>query len=300
MTEQETGSQAPAPRPRWMRGALVHGFCTCAQSYYAANLALFHLVRRGSYDRLGQKIALWEQRLAGSDIKPKNPGRLKSLTSFLLETTALVGPVMAAGFAAGFLLGPMGGFIVAALLNTHCTLGEALLQTARSKGVNLMHPKALTTALAEKDFAKTARSNVLIKGGIAIAFTVLAGPIARLMGGFTGNLLRGLARTPLGALVTEQALRSTQTSLLESAYKGLGKVFANAATANGKGVQTLLNSAPLLFVRSAVRLAFDRAAALFPPKEQPEQQPLSQETLEIPPAERPPEKTGGPSQGMQP
>ncbi|GEM_PF-3116815 len=299
IAEQSSAPEAPAPRPRWVRGALIKGFYASAQSYEAAKLSAARMMPQkiapyfnrltGGPDALAGKIARWERRIKEVDVKPAHPGRFKSAVSVLLFNAAYILPPTALGLAADFAGGEMAGFVTPYIFNLHSALGEAFVQTARSRRPGFSDPAILRAALDDPDFNKSVRRNILLKGGITFAVTVASGPFARYLTRYTGAVTGVLMRTPLGRKVTERALRGLQTNVIKSIYKGLGGLFANAAIGNGKGpAKTLVNAASsvssvgssLLFIRGAVKVIFDRASSLWKEPDCTAKKPEAEKTRE--------------------
>ena len=226
---------------RWARGALARGFLSAAQAFDAANLSIIRLLPKttsmlgiqyltGDESSLIKRISEWQRKIDLHDIEPTNPSYLKSALSFALFNTGYILPVIGAGMSAMLLKSAFAAIIVAGLVNTHATMGEAFIQTSKKHtGNKIDQDEVVDKVIASEDFNKAANTHVLIKGGVCLGFTIAAGPIARTMGGFTHGAIQSLQRTPLGSLMTEKIVSSAHKSVVRSSHKQFGKVFANVA-----------------------------------------------------------------------
>lgn len=256
-----------------MRAALLRGFAAAVQTFDASNIALTLMVPKtmnrlglnhltGGIDRMAARISKWEDMYQDNDIDPANPSKWKKALAFLLYNTTYLAPIIGAGFAIQLLAGPVAGMIAIGLLNTHSMLGEAMMQTARKHELDLKDAQSVSVALRSDGFGKTARNNALIKGGICGAFTLAAGPIARLLGNFTGDIFRAVSRTAFGNALSDQFLKTAERSLLKSASKSIGRFFANAAIGNGYGPAAAFAKVvgTIGFSRAATELVYDNVA----------------------------------------
>lgn len=252
--EQEDNTQnTPEPQrsTKWVKGALTRGFYSAVQVFHAANLSMITLAPRvakvfgvswltGGLDKLHEKIAHCERKIAENDLEPTKPGLIKSAISFAAFNAGYLLPVIGTGVAAGLAAGPAAGLIVAALANTHAMMGEGYIATARKHAGSkneagvLADKRILENCFQDDDFRSKANKTVAIRGGICMAFTLAAGPVARAMGGFTAEAFRSISRVLPSSAISDQLLRITQKSAVKSVVKGLhkplGKIFSEAAT----------------------------------------------------------------------
>lgn len=156
-----------------------------------------------------------------------------------------VGPVVALGSAVTVAAGMVAtgvwaaaaGIACTCAINTHQAAGEAFLQTIRSReDVKLQHGDTLAAAMKDGQFRRVARGNVILKSGISLAFTALAGPVARLFGGFSNEIVRLLlTHTPLDRVVGRELARSIEQSIIKSTSVKVGRWLANLSIRDGKG-----------------------------------------------------------------
>ena len=134
----------PQRNNHWVKGALMRGFYSAAQNFYAANLSIIMLAPKtakafglekltGGDDRLVEKISNLEKKINEHDIEPVKASYLKSGASFLFFNTTYLIPVISIGIAAAFLTGPFAALLTAGLVNTHTQMGEAFVKTARKR-----------------------------------------------------------------------------------------------------------------------------------------------------------------------
>lgn len=240
---------SPAPRKKgWAMAALRRGYYTGRMTTISTQMALGSLIgaRSGArMERLADAMTHWAQRIHDNEIPPVRPGKMKNLAQGLLFMAGYVGPVIALGTAMTVGIGMLasGGIAAAAaigttcLINTHQAAGEAFLQTARSRAdISLRDKDTLTAALADPQFRRVAHTNVLIKSGISLAFTAVAGPVARLFGGFSNEMLRMiLSYTHLDRVIGRELVRSLEHTVLKSTSVKVGQTLANLSIRNGKG-----------------------------------------------------------------
>lgn len=236
---------------KWLKGALTRGFYSAVQVFHAANLSMITLAPRiakifgvsfltGGVDKLHERIAHCERKIVEHDLEPTKPSLIKSAISFAAFNAGYLLPVIGTGVAAGLAAGPAAGLIVAALANTHAMMGEGYIATARKHAGSkneagiLADKSILENCFQDDDFRSKANKTVAIRGGICMAFTLAAGPVARAMGGFTAEAFRSISRVLPSSALSDQLLRITQKSAVQSVVKGLhkplGKIFSEAAT----------------------------------------------------------------------
>lgn len=275
------------PAPRWQRAALLRGFYTAQQTAAATRLTLAHFIG-ANITKPASHIAHWERQIKANDIHPATPGRMKSVWSFLLHMAGYIGPVIAIGstitvgagmFTSGG-IAALAGIAATCLINTHQAAGEAFLQTARTKkDLELHEDDVLHDALADHDFRRSARNNVLLKSGISLTFTAAAGPAARLFGSFSNGIIHGLLLyTPFGRMIGRELARSIETGLLRSMNTSLGGFLANLSIRHGKGPEHIAaafgrvaaaSTAIVTVIRGATNAVFNRVAALPDEKQEP-------------------------------
>jgi hypothetical protein len=248
----------------WAKGSLKRGFYSAIQAFYAANLALLMMTpssrriygenhRYQVNDKLLTKISDLEKKIKNFDIEPKKPSYLKSGISFLLFNSTYLLPVIAIGVSAALVTSPLLALLTTALVNTHAQMGEALVNTLRkkSKGKNVCDKDGLVEALQNRSLRKSINVNTSIMGAVCLAVTLAAGPMARLLGGFTSGAFSSLSKTPVGVYVTEKTVRSIHKNAVKSLRKPLGKAFSNAAE-HGPGYVAAKVNTSAAFARVSV------------------------------------------------
>lgn len=276
----------PPPAPAWQRSAFLRGYYTGRQTITATRMAASEFAGNRDTHGHAERIAEWEQRIQQHDIAPARPGKMKSAWAYALYMAGYVGPVIALGSAVSVGVGMIASGGVAALagiactcaINTHQAAGEAFVQTMRSHPDVKMHEShTVIAALRDDMFRRTARGNVILKSGISLAFTALAGPVARVFGGFSNEIVKGLLHyTPFGRIIGRELARSIEQSILRSTHVSLGGLLANLSIRNGKGPQHIAaafgavaaaTTAMVGAIRGATAAAFGKAAQT--PEEKP-------------------------------
>lgn len=253
----------PKRNEHWAKGALKRGFYSAVQGFHAANLSVMILAPgvakafgleklTGGEDKLIEKISDLEKKIESYDIEPVKPSYLKSGTSFLLFNSTYLLPVISIGVAAALLTGPFAAIMTAGLVNSHAQMGEAYVHTARRRtpDKSIGHKIVLDEAMENEKFRTSAKINSFIMGSVCLGITLAAGPLARLLGGFTSGALSSLARTPIGGYLTDKMVSAAHKNVVKSVRKPLGKVFSAAAE----------HGPPFVAAKMAATIAFARAA----------------------------------------
>jgi hypothetical protein len=276
----------PAPTPSWQASAFLRGYYTGRLTIAATRMAVSEFAGNRNTHGHAERMAAWEQRIQQNDIAPARPGKMKSVWAYALYMAGYVGPVIALGSAVSVGVGMVASGGMAALagiactcaINTHQAAGEAFVQTMRSNPNVKMHEShSMTAALRDDMFRRTARGNVILKSGISLAFTALAGPVARLFGGFSNEIVKALLHyTPFGRVIGRELARSIELSILRSTHVSLGGLLANLSIRNGKGPQHIAaafgavaatTTAMVGAIRGATAAVFGKAAQM--PEEKP-------------------------------
>ena len=206
----------------------------------------------GGSELLLTKIAHLEKKIEAHDIDPSRPSYFKSGLSFLLFNAAYLLPVISVGFASALMASPLVALMATAALNTHAQMGEAFIQTSRKKNQdNRISDRAVLENFLQKTGSQ--RSVLLstsIMGCVCLAVTLAAGPLARLLGGFTSGAFSSLSRTPLGSYLSNKMVRSAHKNAVKAMRKPLGKVFSHAAEYGPAYVGAKIN-ASVVFARVA-------------------------------------------------